>query len=36
MAALLYDLISLQSNGLRVKTNLNYSKLDIIALLSMD
>lgn len=36
MAALIYDLISIQANGLRVKTNLNYSKLDVIALLSIE
>jgi hypothetical protein len=36
MAALIYDIVQLQSNGLEVKTNLNYSKLDIIAILSID
>ena len=36
MAALIYDLISVQSNGLDVKSNLSYSKLDIIAVLSIE
>ena len=35
MAALIYDIISLQSNGLDTKSNLTYSKLDIIAVLSI-
>ena len=35
MAALIYDMIQLQSNGLEVKTNLSYTKLDIIAVLSI-
>ena len=36
MAALIYDLISVQFNGLDVKSNLTYSKLDLIAVLSID
>ena len=36
MAALIYDLISLQTNGLTVKTNFSYSKLDVIALFSIE
>ena len=36
MAALIYDIISLQGTGLHIKTNLNYSKLDVIAVLSID
>ena len=36
MAALIYDIISVQSNGLDIKSNLSYSKLDIIAVLSIE
>ena len=36
MAALIYDLIAIQSNGLNLKSNLSYSKLDIIAVLSIE
>jgi hypothetical protein len=36
MAGLIFDLIQLQSNGLEVKTNLSYTKIDIIAILSIE
>jgi hypothetical protein len=32
MAAMIHDIISIQSNGLNVKTNFNYSMIDLIAI----
>ena len=36
LAALIFDLISLQSNGLDTKPNFTYTKLDVIAVLSIE
>ena len=32
MAAIIHDIISIQNNGLGVKTNFSYSMLDLIAI----
>lgn len=36
MAALMYDIISIQLFGLSVKTNFNYTVFDLIAILSIE
>lgn len=36
MAAMMYDVISIQLFGLAVKTNFNYTVYDIIAILSIE
>ena len=36
MAAIIYDIVQIQQNGLEVKTNLSYRKVDLIAILSID
>lgn len=36
LAALIYDLLSIHHNGLDAKTNLSYSKFDLVAILSIE
>ena len=36
LAGIIYDMTHIQNKGLTVKTNFNYTKLDIIALMSID
>ena len=33
MAALIHDVISIQSNGMNIKTNFNYTKADVLEVL---
>jgi len=35
MAAILYDIISIQNKGLKAKTNFMYKKLELFAILSL-
>jgi hypothetical protein len=35
MAALIHDVISIQCNGLNVKTNFNYTKIDLLAIMCL-
>ena len=35
MAALIHDVISIQSNGMNVKTNFNYTKIDLVTILCL-
>ena len=35
-AAILYDMLSIQTKGVKAKTNFNYTKKELLALLSMD
>lgn len=34
MAAIIHDVISIQCNGLNVKTNFSYAKIDLLAIIS--
>lgn len=35
MAALIHDVISIQCNGMNVKTNFNYTKIDLVAIMCL-
>ena len=35
MAALIHDIISIQSNGMNIKANFNYTKIDLVSILCL-
>ena len=35
LAALIHDVVQIQNNGIKVKTNFNYSQLEILGILSI-
>ena len=35
-AAILYDILTIQTKGLKAKSNFNYTKAELLAILSMD
>ena len=35
MAALIHDVISIQSNGMNIKANFNYTKIDLVSILCL-
>ena len=36
MAALIYDIVQIQATGSKVKANLTYTKLDVLAIICLD